>query len=98
MCDACRRAGLEQKRRCGWLRESPGIGTAPVWARKDVATTTCPKSYITAESQTLIEEFFVRRRFSSLELTELSARQVEAFLILENALTAEMNDEQQNTR
>ncbi len=31
-----------------------------VWARRDVALRTCPKPYITAESQTLVEEFLVR--------------------------------------
>ena len=34
---------------------------APVWARKTVALETCPKSYITAESEALVEEFLVRR-------------------------------------
>jgi hypothetical protein len=69
-----------------------------VWARKDVATETCPTSYITAESQTLVEDYLVRRRLNGIEFSELSARQVEAFLILEKALAAEMNDDQHNTR
>ena len=54
-----------------------------VWARRDVSLRTCPKPYITAESQTLVEEFFVRRRLRGMEFAELSARQVEAFVILE---------------
>ena len=70
----------------------------PVWARKDVAIQTCPTSYITAESQALVEEFFVRRRLHGIEFSKLSARQVEAFLILEQALALEMNDGQHNTR
>lgn len=69
-----------------------------MWARKDVAIETCPQSYITAESQTLVEEFFVRRRLNGIQISELSARQVEAFLILEKALATEMSDEQQHTR
>jgi hypothetical protein len=69
-----------------------------VWARKDVAIATCPTSYITAESQTLVEDYLVRRRLNGMEFSELSARQVEAFLILEKALAAEMNDDQHNTR
>ena len=68
----------------------------PVWARKRVALGTCPKSYITAESQTLMEEFFVRRRMGGFDLEKLSMRQVEAFLILERAVAAEVNDEQHN--
>ena len=69
-----------------------------VWARRDVGLGTCPKPYITAESQTLVEEFFVRRRLRGTDFAELSARQVEAFVILERALTAGMNDGQHNTR
>ena len=69
-----------------------------MWARKDVAAETCPKSYITAESQTLVEDYLVRRRLNGIEFSELSARQVEAFLILEKALAAEMSDDQHNTR
>ncbi|HYW41656.1 MAG TPA: hypothetical protein VE959_02290 [Bryobacteraceae bacterium] len=63
-----------------------------------MALTACPTSYISGESQTLVEEFFVRRRLGALNLVELSARQVEAFLILEKALAVEMNDGQHNSR
>jgi hypothetical protein len=62
---------------------------APVWARKTVATESCPKSYITAESEGLVEDFLVRRRLGGMSFEELSARQVEGFLILEQALAAE---------
>jgi hypothetical protein len=62
---------------------------APVWARKTVATESCPKSYITAESEGLVEDFLVRRRLGGMSFGELSARQVEGFLILEQALAAE---------
>jgi len=72
--------------------------TPLVWARKRVALTTCPTSYISGESQALVEEFFVRRRLGALNFGELSARQVEAFLILEKALAEEMNDGQHNSR
>jgi hypothetical protein len=80
------------------LTELPDSSAAPVWARKDVAIATCPKSYITAESQTLVEDYLVRRRLNGIEFSELSARQVEAFLILETAIAAEMSDDQHNTR
>jgi hypothetical protein len=69
-----------------------------VWARRRVSLKTCPKSYITAESQTFVEEFFVRRRLGAGDFASLSARQVEAFVILEKALAGEINDAQQNTR
>jgi hypothetical protein len=66
--------------------------------RRQVSLRTCPKSYITAESQTLLEEFFVRRRLGGMDFAELTARQVDAFVILERALATEMNDGQHNTR
>jgi hypothetical protein len=69
-----------------------------VWARKQVSLDTCPKSYITAESQCLVEEFFVRRRMEAFDLEELTARQVEAFVILEKELAGEMSDGQHNAR
>jgi hypothetical protein len=61
-----------------------------VWARRNVTLDQCPKPYITAESQSLIEEFFIRRQTRALDSEELSARQVEAFLILEKELAAEL--------
>jgi len=69
-----------------------------VWVRRRVSLRTCPKSYITAESLTLVEEFFVRRRLGGMNFAELTAKQVEAFVILEKALVTEMNDGQHNTR
>ena len=68
--------------------KEPG-GGRPVWARADVATEICPKSYITAESVGWVEEFLVRRRLGGIKLEELTARQVEAFLVLEKALGRE---------
>jgi hypothetical protein len=56
---------------------------------------TCPVSYVTAESEALVEEFFVRRRFGLAKAPvgggyeELPARTVEAFLILERELRNE---------
>jgi len=54
-----------------------------------VATESCPKSYITAESEGLVEDFLVRRRLGGMNFGELSARQVEAFLMLEQGMGAE---------
>jgi hypothetical protein len=88
----CRRSGLEKKRRCGWLGFEEQRGARPVWARADVATETCPKSYITAESTGWVEEFLVRRRLGGINFEELTARQVEAFVILEKALAREMKN------
>ena len=51
----------------------------------------CPRSYITAESECLVEDFFVRRRVTGTRFDDLNARQVEAFVILEQALAEEMS-------
>jgi hypothetical protein len=69
-----------------------------VWARRNVALDTCPKPYITADSQSLIEEFLVWRRLRAFDGAELSARQVEAFMILEQELTGEMQDGRHDSR
>jgi hypothetical protein len=42
-----------------------------------------------------MEEFFARRRAGGINLPELSARQVEAFAILEKALNSEIRDGQE---
>ena len=94
----CRRSGLEQKRRCGWLGVDAGGSGRPVWGRKHVVTDRCPTSYITAESQMLIEEFLVLRRLGARSLDGLTARQVDAFVILESELAIEVRDGQHNNR
>jgi len=86
----CRRSGLESKRRCGWLNKTDDGKGPLVWVRKQAALRTCPKSYITADSLGLVEEFFVRRRLGRIDVADLTARQVEAFVILEKELAAEM--------
>jgi hypothetical protein len=60
-----------------------------VWARSGVALAECPKPLITAGSEALVEDFLVRRRLGAATIAELTARQVEAFVILEQALEGE---------
>jgi hypothetical protein len=93
-CDACRKAGLDQKRRCGWLGPAKGPGGRPVWSRRGHLLTQCPKSYITAGSLTLLEEFNVRKLTGAAEIDGLGSRTVEAICILEQELRSEM--EQRN--
>ncbi len=96
-CDICRKSGLERKRRCGWLGLGEEPGASPVWARKHVAVSRCPKSYITAESLSMMEDFFLRRRLGATDLTRITARQADAFMVLEDAIAAEIRDGQQNS-
>ena len=60
-----------------------------IWARKYVSTDVCPTSLITAQSIGWMEEFFVWKRLRLGLPFTLSARQAEAFLILEEQLSLE---------
>jgi hypothetical protein len=68
-----------------------------VWARGGVAVTRCPRSLVTAESEALLEEFLVWKRVGAA-LGELTARQVEAFVVLENAVEQEKRNGERRTR
>ena len=60
-----------------------------VWARRDAATGSCPRSYVTTESVGLLEEFLVRRQLGGMACEQLDARKVEAFIVLERELDKE---------
>lgn len=89
-CATCRKAGLETKRRCGWIPRALETPVRVVWARNNAATTVCPKSFLTAQSMAWLEEYLVRRKLGQRGIEGLGAREVEAFLILEHEL-AEAN-------
>jgi hypothetical protein len=69
-----------------------------VWARSGIALTRCPRSTITAESEARVEEFLVWKRVGAAALGELSARQVETFVVLENAMERERRNGERHTR
>jgi hypothetical protein len=94
-CDSCRRDGLAMTRRCGWIPAAMQTPTKSVRARKRVSTDQCPISVISAQSLTWIEQFYVWRKLGPSYPGELSAREVEAFLILEDEAQAEGNDGRQ---
>ncbi len=87
----CRKSGLEKTRHCGWL---PSVGDAErvIWARRDVAIRTCPRSFITAESTALLEEFEAWKLFGCRDFLQLPARLVDAIFTLESELRSEQND------
>ena len=60
-----------------------------VWGRKRMHVYECPKSLVTGESLSLLEEFFVRRRLEIPDSLDLEARKVEAFLILRDLMEKE---------
>jgi hypothetical protein len=55
-----------------------------------VATDVCPKSYISGESRTWLEEFPIWKRLGYPDPRTLSARDVHAMLILEQELLSEV--------
>jgi hypothetical protein len=63
-----------------------------VWARGGIAVTRCPRSLVTAESEALVERYLVWRRLGPGAVGELSARDVDAFVVLETC------DGERNTR
>jgi hypothetical protein len=63
-----------------------------VWGRKHAQSEECPKSYVTADSLAMLEEFFVRVRLGVADSMDTAARKVDAFLILRD----EMESERQN--
>jgi hypothetical protein len=65
-----------------------------VWLRGRTTLTTCPTSFITPESISLIEEFHAWKLMGAGNVYHLPARLVEAIFILENELRAESNDGQ----
>jgi hypothetical protein len=91
-CEACRKNGLEKKRRCGFLREEERGEPRLVWARKRAQAQECPKSLVTGESLSLVEEFFVRRQLGMADTVEMAARKVDAFVILRGEMEREERD------
>ena len=75
-------------------RAEIGEGAEVVWGRGLVLTTTCPTSYVTAESIALLEEFYAWKLAGAGNVYDLPARLVEAMFVLENELRAEANDGQ----
>ena len=71
---------------------------SPVWAQNHVALSTCPKSFITAESQSLVEDFFMRRQLGGLWAADLTAKQADAFVVLGRELQSERNDGKRSAR
>jgi len=63
-----------------------------VWGRKQTHVDECPKTFVTAGSLALLEEFFVRRRLGVPDSIDTEARKIEAFLILNDLMDKEKAD------
>jgi hypothetical protein len=92
-CEQCRRQGLEARRRCGFLPEARREPARVVWARGRVATEECPTSFVTPASVELVEKYFAWK--VSAWNGELTAREAEAFVVLEREWRTEQTNGQQ---
>jgi hypothetical protein len=63
-----------------------------VWGRKHVVVSACPKSFVSSESVAFVEDFSFRRRFGQIDPAHLTARQADAFMVLESELAQEIKD------
>ena len=88
----CRKQGLEEARRCGWIA---GVGEMPprmVWGRKNFATDRCPKSIVDGKSISYLEMYHAWRMAGRGELSGYPAKAVEAFAALERLYREDQED------
>ena len=90
-CEQCRRQRLEARRRCGFLPEAKRDAARVVWARGRVATEECPTSFVTPASVEFIESYFASK---VVGVGELTAREAEAFVVLEQEWRTEQTNGQ----
>lgn len=63
-----------------------------MWGRNQTHVDECPKTFVTAGSLALLEEFFVRRRLGVPDSIDTEARKIDAFLILNDLMEKEKAD------
>jgi hypothetical protein len=61
-----------------------------VWTRRNVSTTECPKSYVTATSQALLDAYYLWSRLGGGGVWSLEPRMADAFVILQEAVNGEI--------
>lgn len=71
------------KRRCGFISEEERGVSQLVWLRGDLAIDECPKSYITPQSLYYLDLFSCKQMLAERSRDDLSAKEAEAFMILE---------------
>jgi hypothetical protein len=62
-----------------------------VWTRRRVSADRCPKSEITAQSLEWLEKYFVWKRLGASYPEPMTARDVEAILLLQQEMEQESN-------
>ncbi len=91
-CDQCRLQGLDARRRCGFLPAEKRGPKKLVWARGRASSEECPKSLVTPASIERLEKFYGWKFAGGGALTDLPAKEADAFLILEGEWRAEPQD------
>ena len=69
----------------------PLVGLLALQGEAHAGAKLYPLDVLGAESEGMVEDFLVRRRLGGINFRSLSARQVEGFLFLEQALTEELS-------
>ena len=80
---------MDVKRRCGFLPATQRGDSRIVWGRAQTHVDECPKSFITGQSLSMLEEFFVSRALGIPPSVALPARTVDAFLVLREQVDRE---------
>jgi hypothetical protein len=88
------KSGLAEARRCAWLKGTENQAATPVWVRGKTIAFRCPKSIITAQSLTFLEQFLYWRRCSG-NLWELDAKTADALMALQEESEKENHHEEE---
>ena len=71
-------------RRCGYRGGTPTEANGqPVWLSGGLALYECPRSGISAESISDVEEFLLRKAVDTRPVLDMDARRLDAMLVLE---------------
>jgi len=84
---------LAKARRCAWLKEIDEGPARPIFVRRQTVAFRCPKSIITAQSFTFVEQFAAWKRFGG-DLWSIDAKSADALGALEEESLKEMKNEE----
>ena len=88
----CRKQGLEEARRCGWIAGVEALQPRMVWGRKNFATDRCPKSIVSGGSASHLEMYHAWRMAGRGDLSGYPAKSADAFATLERLYREEQED------
>lgn len=93
-CDACRKSGLDGKRRCGYLPAERRGPLVTVWTGGGVGVTECPKPIVGSFSLMCLEGFFAMKLGVSLDCWErVSGKVIDGWQVLAEELRKEDQDD-----